>query len=123
MSTQQDAETAQHAETRRLLTYGPHVTDVRAAMSMVFGVLADLAWPILDAYRSDLYWDAMWLNTNVPADADEFAFLFSVDESGTSISHADNPSGTTHRANVYRFRIVRDGRALHLYTTKISSGS
>ena len=50
--------------------------------AMLFGVLAELAWPIIDNYKSDLYHDARWIDELTgPA-----TFYFSPRESGTWLS-------------------------------------
>jgi hypothetical protein len=54
----------------------------QSVKALMFGQLADLAWPIVNNYRSDLFHDAMWI--------EEFAgkpctFYFAADDCGTSI--------------------------------------
>lgn len=66
--------------THRLYGYEESCTDTVRAM--LFGVLADLAWPIVQKYRSDLYRDVQWMDKYVTG---PIVFEFVARSSGTHI--------------------------------------
>lgn len=66
----------------KLHTLGSWTDSIDVLRPRIFGILADIAWPVVYNYRSDLYHDAMWLNENLSGPD---CFYFAVDESGTSI--------------------------------------
>lgn len=69
----------------------------RSIRALLFGLIADLAWPIVEHYRSDLYHDAHWITEHVNGPG---TFYFACDEWGTEI-------GTIHTAltRKHRWRI------------------
>ena len=69
----------------KLHTLGASTDSIEVLRPRVFGILADIAWPVVNNYRSDLYHDAMWLNENLSVPD---CFYFAVDKSGTSIGTA-----------------------------------
>ena len=69
-----------------LQTIGADNDNLEVLRPRVFGILADIAWPVVNNYRSDLYHDAMWLNDYLSLNS---YFYFSVDNSGTSIGTDD----------------------------------
>lgn len=85
-------------DTRRLL-YDNTVTGVESAHALIFGRLAELAFPVLTAYHSDLFHDALWIRDTVTGEL--FTFFWSVDQSGTALS-LDN---TGMRENAYRVTV------------------
>lgn len=92
---------------KRLL-YDTSATDVRPALSAVFGELVKLATPVLGSYHSDLYHDALWLDQH--ATGPVFVFYWSVDRSGTTIG--TQPTGL--REHAYRMTIENDGGKITL---------
>lgn len=74
--------------------------------SLIFGQLAKRAAPVITHYHSYLFWDAMWVHTNV---RDSRSFYWGVDEYGTSIG--DDPShARSCRRSVYRVSVLHDER-------------
>jgi hypothetical protein len=88
-------------ETHSILSWSGlpmNLTDIRQG---VFGHLARLAAPIIEHYHSDLYWDAMWIEKHLTADAgDTFSFYFSIDNCGTLIG--TDAELVLQRKNAYR---------------------
>jgi hypothetical protein len=65
---------------------------------LVFGELANLAWPIVIHYRSDLYHDAQWLKDNLQVGV---PFYYGVRDTGTDIWL----TGTLgHKSNLQQYR-------------------
>jgi len=60
-------------------TFAEAATTIRAGL---FGVLANLAWPVVEQYRGDLFHDAGWLTRYVDGPT---TFYFAVRECGTAI--------------------------------------
>ncbi len=93
------------ARTGTRLLYISHATDVRPALSLMFGELVKLAAPVLTHFHGDLYHDALWLHQHVTGDT--FTFYWSVRATGTTIGTEAPTSQCTH---AYRFTMTcRDG--------------
>ncbi len=87
---------------------GNDVTDLNQVPALVFGHLADLCAPVLQAYRSDLYHDAMWLTEHVTGQAVSFFFAFT--DSSTYIG--DDEKLARMRQHVYTVTaFIVDGSA------------
>lgn len=87
------------------------ITDIDHAhgKSKVFGELVKLASPVLAAYHSDLYHDAIWLEANLKGV--ELTFFFGFDESGTNIGHTTEYIIREHQ---FRIRVWIDGSAVRM---------
>lgn len=96
--------------TESTLVYITGNTTVDAARSLVFGELVKLVLPVMERYHSDLYFDAVWVQGHVVG-PDAVTFMYSFDQSGTSIDHAE---GSAHRKHVYRIRVWCDGGAVKM---------
>lgn len=87
-------------------------TDVAHAVRLVFGRLVRLAIPVLTAYESDLFRDAMWLVENMAGAS--FTFFWSVGESGTAIGMDERAvtqaAVTLHHTGLYRVTVQLDAR-------------
>lgn len=68
---------------RTRLKYDASMTDVSEVASLVFGELVKLTAPVLQAYHSDLYHDALWLSANLKGRS--VTFPYSYDNCGTSL--------------------------------------
>jgi hypothetical protein len=86
-----------------------HIGRARASL---FGVLADLAWPHVEHYRSDLYHDAQWLEHYVQEPCE---FYFGCDAWGTAIG-MDKDLVRISRKNVWRIELLCEA-SLHTVTT------
>jgi hypothetical protein len=79
--------------------------DVSEVAQRVFGLLVEMAQPVVRCYYSDLYHDALWLKDYLQGK--EFKFVWSVGECGTWITD-DDPSTITwdmHRKDLYRVTV------------------
>jgi len=85
---------------------GTYSADDSALAVRLFGVVADLAFPIVEHYRSDLYHDARWLRDYA---ATTTTFYFGCDAWGTSIG-TDVPTLDCGRRNVWRVDVERATR-------------
>lgn len=83
--------------------------DHMVAKSGVFGELVKLALPVLQAYHSDLYHDATWLQANLKGV--ELTFFFGFDESGTNIGFTTTYITRKHK---FRIRVWIDGSAVRM---------
>ena len=77
--------------------------------ALLFGVLVEhCAFPIVQSYTSDLYYDAIWLNTYRPD-----SFYYATRQGGTFIAedNEDNlEAARNHNERVWHVGIVRDDR-------------
>lgn len=84
-----------------------HITE--SVRAMVFGELIRLVRPVLEAYESDLYHDALWLQTFANDMRSEITFYYSFNNSGTSIGVERTYLTREHK---YRMTIrVHDGKS------------
>lgn len=86
-----------------------HNSRINSAKAHLFGVLVKLATPTLTHYHSDLYYDALWVNTldfeklhdAKTSDPDrKIVFYFSYSDTGTNISHTKDIG--TCRPNAFK---------------------
>lgn len=88
------------------------LTDVVHAARLVFGRLMRLAIPVITAYESDLFSDAMWLVDHMAGAS--FTFFWSVGESGTAIGMDERAvtqaAVTLHHTGLYRVTVAVDWR-------------
>jgi hypothetical protein len=90
------------------LRYDNTMTDLSAVASIVFGHMVDLVHPVLSAYRSDLFHDAVFLNEKLTGT--EFTFFYAFDGSGTDI--AVDETGISPREHLFRLTVTLvDGSA------------
>lgn len=80
-------------------------TDVREVIENVFGQLVKLAQPVITDYRSDLYWDAVWLQENMTGS--EFTFFWGVRKYGTHIGQ-DSALIGRYADNLYSITVTCD---------------
>ncbi len=66
----------QDARPAGIFLRGNDVRDLDQVPALVFGHLADLCAPVLQAFRSDLYHDAVWLQQNLTGQAVSFFFAY-----------------------------------------------
>lgn len=72
---------------------------------LIFGQLVKLACPVVMHYHSDLYHDAMWLNSHIPDEVYRFVFFYGVRATGTSIG-TDAQSVRVSNDRVYRITVT-----------------
>lgn len=94
--TNQDAHTVE-------LCSGNSVRDV--PRQLIFGQLVKLACPVVSHYHSDLYHDAMWLNSHIPDGMYRMVFFYGVRSTGTSIG-TDHQLVATSNDHVYRITVT-----------------
>lgn len=80
--------------------------DANSMRALLFGLLADRAFPIVEHYRSDLYHDANWLRRYVTGPG---VFFFAVRTSGTSIGD-DERLVSLYNDHAYRVELVAHPR-------------
>lgn len=90
----------------------PAITDIGEAKSHVFGALVRMATPVLEAYHSDLYHDALWLMENLKGS--DFTFFYGVAEGSTGMSV--DFKDIEHMTVRARIRVW-----CHLYAVKMST--
>lgn len=90
---------------RKLVRYDSTATDIRAALAATFGHMVELAAPVVTFYLGDLFYDARWLHEH--AHGTTFTFLWSVDDTGTSIGTSPE---ALNRAHGYRITLALDAR-------------
>lgn len=83
---------------------------IETAAAYVHGELAKLAMPVLRAYHSDLYHDALWIHEHVKGDAIEFFYSFN--DTGTCIG-TDSALVMT-RPNVHHIHVLHTGRGIEV---------
>jgi hypothetical protein len=91
-----------------ILRYDTCLTDMRDVASEVFGHMVQLARPVMVAYHSDLYHDALWLDQNLSGA--EYTFFWSFNDTGTIIGTPGNEIGRRKYAYLFRVAVV-NGRA------------
>jgi len=93
-----------NVKTRRLL-YDNSKNDVRDVAQHVFGLLAEIAQPVIHSYHSDLSHDALWLKDYLQGE--EFRFVWSVGGCGTWIADDENSEWavTMRREHLYRITV------------------
>lgn len=100
---------------RHMLTSGYEETLDRSTKALLFGHLADLAWPIVTHYRSDLYHDVSWIMNFVDGPC---TFYFSVDEYGTSIGQDRELVSLRNPILLWKIELQRqDNRTWYLWVT------
>lgn len=60
--------------------------EIQKLRIMTFGVLADIAFPVVEHYRSDMYHDVLWINEHVNGPIE---FFYSVNGWGTNIGDSE----------------------------------
>lgn len=90
---------------RKLVRYDSTATDIRDGLSAAFGCMVELAAPVVTSHLGDLYHDARWLHEN--AAGPTFTFLWSVNDTGTSIGTSVEVLNRAHR---YRITLTLDER-------------
>src|SRR5262245_27163357 len=91
--------------------------------ALFFGTLANLAWPIVEHYRSDLFHDARWIADYVNG---PMVLYFACDEWGTAIG-TDAALIAAYRSNAWRVELIADtrehstGAAWYVHLTPIAS--
>ncbi len=107
-------------ETKRL-GYGiPLIT----AVGFTFGELLKIAMPVVKAFHSDLYSDALWLRSHLTDETTQLTFYYQVRECGTLIStlSRDMNSMGMNGAPVHRLTYTRQGSPGHYsYSLTIES--
>lgn len=95
------------------LRYDDTATDVRGVASLVFGHLMKLALPVITAYHSDLYHDALWLDKYLAGAS--FTFYWAVRETGTQIG--TDESLFLNWIAAYRLTVILDRGSTTLTVT------
>lgn len=91
-----------------------HESDRASFKAWVFGKLAARVAPQLEAYWSDLYYDAQWINETVLSEnvkvGEPITFFFSYNNMGTNISR--DPWSGLYRENrlLVRITVTEDNR-------------
>lgn len=92
------------------------LTSLEQAPQFVFGKLADLSAPVLIAYRSDLYHDALWLQEHMTGQV--LSFFYSFNQTGTYIG--EDESLARMREHVYKLTAFIVGDAAYLHTEQVA---
>jgi hypothetical protein len=100
---EENMTTTTHIRTR--LT-GWDLTINDSVRALLFGQLADLAFPVIQHYRSDLYHDARWIRDHVDGPGE---FYFAVCDYGTSIG-TDRYAVAQRGGHLYHVQLTRDDR-------------
>jgi hypothetical protein len=86
------------------LRYDDEITDsVRAAL---FGVLVQLAAPVVEHYQGDLYHDVHWIDRHVTGPA---SFYYGVRDTGTGIG-SDRQLVTDHNTQAWQIDLTVSAR-------------